>query len=191
MPFLNPAWTSGGSRFMYCWSLAWRILSITLLACEMSPIVWQFEHSLDWKLTFSSTVATAEFSKFAGILSATLSQHSLLRFEITQPEFHHLNYFFVVMLPKAHLTSHSWMYGSRWMITPSWSSGSLKSFLYSSVYYCHLLWISSAFFTSISFLSFIPTIVPWNVTLVSLVHSGWLQMNLNFFFETMRLAESM
>ena len=30
----------------YCWSLAWRILSITLLACEMSAIVWQFEHCL-------------------------------------------------------------------------------------------------------------------------------------------------
>ena len=28
-----------------------------------------------WKLTFSSPVATAEFSKFAGILSAALSQH--------------------------------------------------------------------------------------------------------------------
>ena len=24
----------------YCWSLAWRILSITLLECEMSAIVW-------------------------------------------------------------------------------------------------------------------------------------------------------
>ena len=34
------------SWFMYCWSLAWRILSITLLACEMSAIVWWFEHSL-------------------------------------------------------------------------------------------------------------------------------------------------
>ena len=33
LPFLNPAWTSGSSRFTYCWSLAWRILSITLLAC--------------------------------------------------------------------------------------------------------------------------------------------------------------
>ena len=28
-----------------CWSLAWRILSITLLACEMSAIVQSFEHS--------------------------------------------------------------------------------------------------------------------------------------------------
>ena len=32
LSFLNPAWTSGSSKFMYCWSLAWRILSITLLA---------------------------------------------------------------------------------------------------------------------------------------------------------------
>ena len=42
------------------------------------------------KLTFSSPVATAEFSKFAGILSATLSQHHLSGFEIAQLEFHHL-----------------------------------------------------------------------------------------------------
>ena len=34
------------------------------------------------KLTFSSPVATAEFSKFADILSAALSQHHLLEFEI-------------------------------------------------------------------------------------------------------------
>ena len=59
---------------MYWWSLACRILSITLLACEMSAIVRYFEHSLglEWKRTFSSPVATAEFSKFAGILSVAL-----------------------------------------------------------------------------------------------------------------------
>ena len=34
LPFLKPSWTSGSSRFTYCWSPAWRILSITLLACE-------------------------------------------------------------------------------------------------------------------------------------------------------------
>ena len=44
---------------------------------------------------------------------------------------------FVVMLPKAHLTSHSRMSGSRWVITPSWLSGLWRSFLYSSfVYSC-------------------------------------------------------
>ena len=38
--FLNPVWTSGSSWFTYCWSLAWGILSINLLVCEMSAIVW-------------------------------------------------------------------------------------------------------------------------------------------------------
>ena len=58
---------------------------------------------------------------------------------------------FVVMLLKAHLTSHSRMSGSRWvwLITPSWLSGSWRSVLYSSsVYSCHLFLISSA---SVSF----------------------------------------
>ena len=40
LPFLKPAWTSGSSWFTHCWSLAWRSLRITLLACEMSVIVW-------------------------------------------------------------------------------------------------------------------------------------------------------
>ena len=46
LPFLKPAWTTGSSQFTYCWSLAWRILSITLLACKMNAIVQEFEHSL-------------------------------------------------------------------------------------------------------------------------------------------------
>ena len=46
LPLLNLGWTSGSSLFMYCWNLAWRILSITLLVCEMSTIVQWFEHSL-------------------------------------------------------------------------------------------------------------------------------------------------
>ena len=51
---------------------------------------------------------------------------------------------FVVMLSKAHWTSHSRMSGSRWVITPWWLSGSWRSFLYSSVYSCHLFLICSA-----------------------------------------------
>ena len=39
---------------------------------------------------------------------------------------------FVEMLPKAHLTSLSRMSDSRLVITPSWLSGSWRSFLYSS-----------------------------------------------------------
>ena len=37
---------SDSSWFTYCWSLAWRIFSIILLACEMSAILWKYEHSL-------------------------------------------------------------------------------------------------------------------------------------------------
>ena len=50
LPFLSPAWTSGSSQFTYCWSLAWRISSITLLVCEMSSSVREFEHSLAFLL---------------------------------------------------------------------------------------------------------------------------------------------
>ena len=67
---------------------------------------------------------------------------------------------FIVMLPKAHLTSHSRMSGSRWVITPSWLSGSWKSFLYgSSVYCCQFFLISSASLRSIPFLSFIVSFI--------------------------------
>ena len=77
---------------------------------------------------------------------------------------------FLVMLPKAHLISHSRMSGSTWVITPSWWSGSWRSFLYSSsVYSYHLFLISSASVRSIPFLSFIEPIFPWNVPLVSLI----------------------
>ena len=39
LPFLNPTCTSGSSQFKYCWSLAWKILSTILLACDMRTIV--------------------------------------------------------------------------------------------------------------------------------------------------------
>ena len=77
---------------------------------------------------------------------------------------------FVVMLPKAHLTSHSRMSGSRWVITPLWLFGWWWTFLYSSsVYSCHLFLLSSASVRSIPFLSFIEPIFAWNVPLVSLI----------------------
>ena len=31
LPFINPVCISGHSQFTYCWSLAWRLLSMTLL----------------------------------------------------------------------------------------------------------------------------------------------------------------
>ena len=59
LPFLNPAWTSGNSWFAWYWSLACKILSMTLLAWEMSAVVWWLAHSLvlpfwelGWRLPF-------------------------------------------------------------------------------------------------------------------------------------------
>ena len=51
LPFLKPAWTSGSSWFTYCWSLAWRILSITLLAPLLISRKWDF-------LKFSSKIGS-------------------------------------------------------------------------------------------------------------------------------------
>ena len=76
---------------------------------------------------------------------------------------------FVIMLPKTHLTSHCKLSGSRWTNTPSWLSGSLRTFPYSSVYSCHFFLISPASIRSLSFLPFIVPIFAWNVYLVSLI----------------------
>ena len=64
---------------------------------------------------------------------------------------------FIVMLRKAHLTAHSRMSGSKWVIISSWLSGSWRSFLYSSSVYSYHLWISSA---SVSSLFFCPLLCP-------------------------------
>ena len=63
-----------------------------LQLCSSLNILWHFlSLGLEWKLTFSSPVVIAEFCKFAGTLSAALSQHHLLGSEVTQLEFHHLH----------------------------------------------------------------------------------------------------
>ena len=77
---------------------------------------------------------------------------------------------FVVMLPKAHLTLHSRMSGSRSVIILLWLSGLWRYFLYSSyVYSCHHFLMSSASVMSRPFLSFIEPIFAWSVPLVSLI----------------------
>ena len=75
---------------------------------------------------------------------------------------------FVVILPKARLTSHSRMSGSRWVITSWWLSTSLRPYLYSSsVYSCHLFLLSSASLRSFLLLSFMVPIFAWIVSLLS------------------------
>ena len=66
LPFLKPTWTSGSSQFTYCWSLAWRFLSITLLACEILGNKF-------FKSFFKSTNLLIDF-KSDGIKSLVLSE---------------------------------------------------------------------------------------------------------------------
>ena len=73
-------------------------------------------------------MATAEFSKFADILHAALSQHHLSGFEIAPNEIAPFEIapgipspplaLFIVMVSKVHLTSHYRISGSRSVITP-------------------------------------------------------------------------
>ena len=139
--------------------------------CSSLNILWHcLSLGFEWKLTFSSPVGTAEFSKFADIVSAfTASSFRIWNSSTGIPSSPPA--LFLVMLPKAHLTSHSRMSGSRWVTTPTWLFGSLRPFLYSSSvwtsYSCHLFLISYAIVRILLFLSFITPILAWNVPLIS------------------------
>ena len=83
--FLNPACSSGSSWFLYGCSLAWGILSITLLAWEMSTIVQLLEHSLAF-LFFGIRMKTDLFqscghcwiTQICWHIGVALSHHQLL-----------------------------------------------------------------------------------------------------------------
>ena len=52
LPFINTAWTYGSSWFTYCWSLAWRILSINNLTSQRRQ--WHPHSStLAWKIPWT------------------------------------------------------------------------------------------------------------------------------------------
>ena len=135
LPLLNPAWTSGSSWFMYCWSLALRILSINFLQCEMSATVWYIEF---FSIGFFGTGMKTDLFQSCGhcwvfqnywhtecrTFTASLFRIWNSSTEIPSPPLA----LFAVMLSKAHLTSHSRMSGSRWVITPSWLSELWRSF---------------------------------------------------------------
>ena len=154
LPFLKPAWTSGSSQFTY-WLLkpglenfehyftslwdecncvvVWAFFGIAFLwdwnENGPFPVLWpllNFPDLLAYWVQHYHSIIFQDWNSSTGISSPPLA-------------------LFVVMLSKAHLTSHSRMSRSRWVIIPSWLSWSWRSFLYSSsVYSCHLFLISSA-----------------------------------------------
>ena len=95
-------WTFFGIALLWDWNENWPF-----------PVLWPL----------------MSFPNLLAILSVALSQHHLFRFEIAQLEFDHLHLaLFIVMLPKARLTLQSRISDSKWLIIPSWLSGSWRSF---------------------------------------------------------------
>ena len=97
--------------------VVWTFFSIALLSYYIQNWLFQFcGHWWVFQICWDIECSTFTASSFrirnssAGIPSLPLA-------------------LFVVMLLKAHLTSHSRMSDSRWMITPSWLSGSWSSFV--------------------------------------------------------------
>ena len=139
--------------------------------CSSLSILWHcLSLGLEWKLTFQSCGHCWVFQICWHIKWRSFTASSFRIWNsstgIPSPPLALL----IMTLPKAHLTSHSRMSGSRCMVTPLYLSGSWRSFLYSSsVYYCHLFLIFSASVRSIPFLSFIMSIFAWNGPLGSLI----------------------
>ena len=96
--------------------------------------VLYFEHpfalssvGLEWKLIFSSPVVTAAFFQICGHIECntlTTSSFEILNSSTGIPSAPLA--LSVVTLP-AHLISYSRISGSRWVITPLWLSGSLRT----------------------------------------------------------------
>ena len=164
LPFLNPAWTSGRSQFMYyllktglenvehyfalsMWdecncAVLWAVFVIAFLYDwnENWPFpscgyCWFFSNLLTYCVQHFTASSFRIWKSSTGIPSPLLD-------------------LFIMMLPKAHLALHSRMSGSRWVSIPLWLSGLWRSFLYSAFLYSHHLFlISSASVKSTSFLS--------------------------------------
>ena len=124
-------WASFGIAFLWVWNENWPF-----------PVLWpllSFPNLLAYECSTFTTSSFWIWNSSTRILSPPLA-------------------LFIVMLSKAHLTSHSRMSGSRLVITPSWLPGSWRSCLYSSsVYSCHLFFLS---YTSVRFIHCCPLLSP-------------------------------
>ena len=110
-------------------------------------MVWEFEHSsvLEWKLHFPVQWPLQSFPDMLTywVQHLTASSFRILNCSAAIPS--PPLAMFLVILPKAHLTSHSKMPGSRWVTTPSWFSRSFRSFfVLFFCLICHPFFISSA-----------------------------------------------
>ena len=130
LPFLNSAWTSESSGFTYYWSLAWRISMRDECICVVDWAFFDIAFLWDWNENWTFLVLGRCWVFQIGwhIECNTFTASSFRIWNsstgIPSPPLA----LFIVMFPKAHLASHSRMSGSRWVITPSWLSGSCDLF---------------------------------------------------------------
>ena len=97
-------WTFFGTALLWNWNENWSF-PVVCGHCWVFQICWYIE---------CNTLTASSFriwNSSSGILSPPLALS-------------------IVMLLKAHLISYSKMSGSRWVITPLWLSGSLRSFFF-------------------------------------------------------------
>ena len=134
LPFLNSACTSWSYKFTYFSGLPWNILSIILLACDMSATVLYFEHPLTLSFfgigmktdMFQSCSHCCIFQICGHIECNTLTTSSFEILSSLTGSPSALLALFVVIFP-AHLIPYSKMSGSRWVITLLWLSGPLRT----------------------------------------------------------------
>ena len=88
----------------------------------------EFQNSIHWKWNFQSCGHCWVFQISWHIECSTVTASSFRIWNSSTGNPSPPLAFFILMLPKAHLTSHSRMSGSRWVITPLWLSGSWDLF---------------------------------------------------------------
>ena len=141
LPFLNPACTSGSSWFTFCWSLTGRILSINLSnmwnECNCMVVCTFFDTALLWNWNENWPFPFLWWLSFPNLLAfeySTLTASSCFRILISSSGIPSPPLaLFLLMLPWLHTPG---CLSLRWVITPSWLSGSLRSFV---LYFCVFL----------------------------------------------------
>ena len=132
-------------------NLACRILSITLLVWEMnsSPVTWIFfitallgNWDEDWPFPVLWSLLVFQICWHIEWNTLTASSFRILNNSSGIPS--PLLALLTAVLPKSHLTSHSRMSASGWVTATSWLSGSLRSFLHSSLVHCFHFFLTSS-----------------------------------------------
>ena len=137
--------------FVTPWTTAHQA-SLSITNSRSSPRSMSIESVIQPSHPLSSHFPPAlNLSQHLGLFKWVSSLHQMakgLEYQLQHQSFQWIQWkeFHFLSNVSPHFTSHSRMYGFRWVITPLWSSGLSGSFLdSSSVYSCHLFLVLSLF----------------------------------------------